>query len=53
MSYQERYTAYQEAIETYLNTIFSAEDKPYGKLQESIRYSLLYCIGRGTRRKKL
>ena len=41
MSYQERYTAYQEAIETYLNTIFSAEDKPYGKLQESIRYSLL------------
>lgn len=33
MSYQERYTAYQEAIETYLNTIFSAEDKPYGKLQ--------------------
>ena len=22
MSYQERYTAYQEAIETYLNTIF-------------------------------
>ena len=49
MSYQERYTAYQEAIETYLNTIFSAEDKPYGKLQESIRYSLLpapwnWCI---------
>ena len=41
MSYQERYTAYQEAIETYLNTIFSAEDKPYGRLQESIRYSLL------------
>ena len=41
MSYQERYTAYQEAIETYLNTIFSAEGKPYGKLQESIRYSLL------------
>ena len=41
MSYQERYTAYQEAIEAYLDTIFSAEDKPYGKLQESIRYSLL------------
>ena len=41
MNYQERYAAYQEAIETYLDGIFSAEGKPYGKLQESIRYSLL------------
>ena len=41
MNYQERYAAYQEAIEAYLDGIFSAEGKPYGKLQESIRYSLL------------
>ena len=41
MNYQERYSAYQQAIEEYLADIFSAEDKPYGRLQESIRYSLL------------
>ena len=41
MSYQERYNAYQQAIEEYLEGIFSAEGKLYGKLQESIRYSLL------------
>lgn len=28
MSYQERYTAYQEAIETYLNTIFLRRTSP-------------------------
>lgn len=41
MNYEERYSAYQQAIEAYLESIFSAEDKPYGRLQESIRYSLL------------
>lgn len=41
MNYEERYSAYQQAIEAYLESIFSAEGKPYGRLQESIRYSLL------------
>lgn len=41
MNYEERYAAYQQAVEEYLESIFPVEDKPYGKLQESIRYSLL------------
>ena len=41
MDYQQKYSAYQQAIETYLDGIFTAEGKPYGRLQESIRYSLL------------
>ena len=41
MDYQQQYSAYQQAIETYLDSIFTAEGKPYGRLQESIRYSLL------------
>ena len=28
MNYEERYSAYQQAIEAYLESIFSAEDKP-------------------------
>ena len=41
MDYQQQYSAYQQAIETYLDGNFTAEGKPYGRLQESIRYSLL------------
>ena len=41
MDYQQQYSAYQQAIEAYLDGIFTAEGKPYGRLQESIRYSLL------------
>jgi geranylgeranyl diphosphate synthase type II len=40
MEYQVQYAAYQAAIETYLADLFN-EDKPYGKLFESIRYSIL------------
>jgi len=40
MDYQSRYAAYQAAIEEYLAALF-VEDKPYGKLYESIRYSIL------------
>lgn len=40
MNYQSRYAAYQAAIEEYLAGLF-VEDKPYGKLYESIRYSIL------------
>lgn len=40
MNYEQQYKAYQQAIETYLDGIFTT-DKPYGKLQESIRYSIL------------
>ena len=40
MDYQTRYAAYQAAIEEYLAGLFT-EDKPYGKLYESIRYSIL------------
>ena len=40
MDYQTRYAAYQAAIEEYLAELFT-EDKPYGKLYESIRYSIL------------
>lgn len=41
MDYQQQYSAYQQAIETYLDSIFTPGDKPYRRLQESIRYSLL------------
>ena len=40
MDYQVQYTAYQAAIEEYLNGLF-AQDKPYAKLYEAIRYSSL------------
>ena len=40
MEFQARYDTYLEAIEKYLNRLFTA-DKPYGKLYEAIRYSLL------------
>ena len=40
MEYQVQYAAYQAAIEAYLAGLFN-EDKPYGKLFESIRYSIL------------
>ena len=40
MEYQQRYSAYQEAIENYLHGLFT-QDKPYGKLYESMRYSIL------------
>lgn len=40
MDYENQYKRYQEAIESYLNALFTA-DKPYGKLYESMRYSIL------------
>ena len=40
MDYQKQYAAYQAAIEFYLADLFTG-DKPYGKLFESIRYSIL------------
>lgn len=40
MNWNEQYAAYQSAVEAYLNGLFS-QDKPYGKLYESIRYSIL------------
>lgn len=40
MDYQTRYTAYQAAIEAYLDGLFR-QKQPYSKLFESIRYSLL------------
>ena len=40
MDYQTRYDIYLDAIEKYLAQLFKA-DKPYGKLYEAIRYSLL------------
>ncbi len=40
MDYHTRYAAYQAAIENYLDGLF-AQDKPYAKLYESIRYSIL------------
>ncbi len=40
MDFETQYAAYQAAIEAYLNRLFTAE-KPYGKLYEAIRYSLL------------
>lgn len=40
MEFKQQYAAYQQAIEQYLNGIFTA-DKPYGRLQEAMRYSIL------------
>lgn len=40
MNYQDRYAAYQAAIEAYLNGLFT-EDQPYGQLFDSMRYSIL------------
>ena len=40
MTYDERYGEYQEAIETYLDGLFTAQ-KPYSQLYEAIRYSIL------------
>ena len=40
MEFKQQYAAYQQAIEEYLNGIFTA-DKPYGRLQEAMRYSIL------------
>ena len=40
MTYEERYGEYQEAIETYLDGLFTAQ-KPYSQLYEAIRYSIL------------
>ena len=40
MDFHTRYAAYQAAIEQYLEGLFSP-DKPYGRLQEAMRYSIL------------
>ena len=40
MTYEERYGEYQEAIEAYLDGLFTAQ-KPYSQLYEAIRYSVL------------
>ena len=40
MDYQTRYAAYLAAIEAYLAELFTAQ-QPYGKLYESMRYSVL------------
>ena len=40
MNYEERYKTYQQAIEAYLDGLFT-EDKPYGKLYVAMRYSIL------------
>ena len=40
MDYERRYEAYRLAVEDYLNGLFTGS-APYGRLYESIRYSLL------------
>ncbi|MBE6989391.1 MAG: polyprenyl synthetase family protein [Ruminococcaceae bacterium] len=40
MKFNKHYAAYQTAIEAYLDHLFT-EERPYGRLYESIRYSLL------------
>lgn len=40
MDYERQYHDYQKAIEEYLGRLFAA-DKPYGKLYEAMRYSIL------------
>ena len=40
MDYERRYEAYRQAVEDYLNGLFTGS-VPYGRLYESIRYSLL------------
>ena len=39
-AFQLRYDTYRSAVEEYLGGLFSV-DKPYGKLQEAMRYSLM------------
>ena len=39
-AYQLRYDTYRAAVEEYLQSLFTGE-RPYGKLQEAMRYSLL------------
>ena len=39
-AYQLRYDTYRAAVEEYLHSLF-VEEKPYGRLQEAMRYSLL------------
>ena len=38
--YESRYDAYCQAVQTYLEGLF-LEERPYGRLQEAMRYSLL------------
>ena len=45
MEYEARYQEYQQAIEKYLNGLFTGE-VAYGKLYEAMRYAIL---GRGKR----
>ena len=40
MDFQTHYAAYQTAVDAFLGRLFT-EEKPYGKLYEAIRYSLL------------
>lgn len=40
MDYERQYKEYQTAVEAYLNNLFT-EDKPYGRLYEAMRYSIL------------
>lgn len=40
MSFQQQYDTYRLAVEDYLQNIFTT-DRPYGRLQEAMRYSLL------------
>ena len=40
MNYKKRYGTYQEAVETYLDSLFK-EEKPYKKLYEAMRYSFM------------
>ena len=39
-AYQQQYEIYRSAVEDYLHSLFVG-DRPYGKLQEAMRYSLL------------
>lgn len=39
-AYQRRYDTYRAAVEEYLQNLFTNE-RPYGRLQEAMRYSLL------------
>ena len=40
MDFSSRYDLYRTAVEEYLHSLFPGE-RPYGKLQEAMRYSLL------------
>ncbi len=40
MDYENRYSVYQAAVEAYLHQLFT-EEKPYGRLYEAMRYSIL------------